>query len=83
MLTCRLIYGLLSIKSNILEESRSRCLILSGGREYIENPYQFAFGIVLDLVLQGHCGRVCFFVDFKCYFRFVSTFAKPRFPLDH
>ena len=52
MLTDKLIYGLLNKKLKILKESKSECLILSGGGKYIENPCQFAFGIVLDLVLE-------------------------------
>ena len=36
--------------------------------EHVENPCEYVFGIVLDLVLKGQCGKVCFLVDFGCYF---------------
>ena len=39
----------------------------SGGR-IIDNPYSFVFGYVIDMVLERRCKRVCFLVDFGCYF---------------
>ena len=40
-----------------------RLLDLEWGGEFVDNPSQYAFGIVFDMILDGYNGKVCFLVD--------------------
>ena len=56
-------------EGNHLRRMKVTALDMEWGGEFIDNPCQSVHSIVLDLVLEGQCGRMCFLVDFNCYFR--------------
>ena len=54
-------------EGKILRRVRVRLLDMQWGGGYIENSCHYVFGIVLDMVLEGICGMLCFQVNFGTY----------------
>ena len=50
-----------------LRRVKVQVLDLTWGGEFIDNPCQFVLRIVVELVIDSTCRKVCFFVDFGCY----------------